>query len=465
MSFPSPLEVLRRLTLGRAALLTATAWVTVQHGVQQALRLGTNVVLARLLAPELLGTMLLINTLRTGGELLSDVGIGQSIVSDERGRDPKFFNTAWTIQIIRGALLFAVALLITRPLAELYDSPQLTVLLPVAALVFLISGFTSPSKFLLQKDMQVRRLAMLGIGMAISSSAIHIALAIYTPTIWALIFGLLLSTTGGTLASFFLLDWKMHAIRIDKESARSIVDFGKWVFVSSLIYFAAMNFDRLYLAGAVPFAVLGIYGIARTFADAITQLFLRISRMIIFPKVAAARGQIPDLRRRILPVRRVALCAMALGLAALVSLADEFIYLAYDARYRSAGIFLPVLLVGAWFAILASIAEAMMLGIGKSSSMAFSNGAKFVIVVATVPVLLPTAGMLAATAALVVGEAARYAVLAWRKRAHGISFIRQDMAATALLLVAIVAFRELTHVIGITTGILGWIAEARDQLA
>ena len=143
MSFPSPLEVLRRATLGRAALLTATAWVTVQHGVQQALRLGTNVVLARLLAPELLGTMLLINTLRTGGELLSDVGIGQSIVSDERGRDPKFFNTAWTIQIIRGALLFAVALLITRPLAELYDSPQLTVLLPVAALDFLISGFTS----------------------------------------------------------------------------------------------------------------------------------------------------------------------------------------------------------------------------------------------------------------------------------------------------------------------------------
>ena len=122
---------------------------------------------------------------------------------------------------------------------------------------------------------------------------------------------------------------------------------------------------------------------------------------------------------------------MAVGLAALVSLADEFIYLAYDARYRSAGIFLPVLLVGAWFAILASIAEAMMLGIGKSSSMAFSNGAKFVIVVATVPVLLPTAGML---------------------------------AATALLLVVIVAFRELTHVIGITTGILGWIAEARDQL-
>ena len=105
-----------------------------------------------------------------------------------------------------------------------------------------------------------------------------------------------------------------------------------------------------------------------------------------------------------------------------------------------------------------------MLGLGKSSSMAFSSGAKFVIVVVTVPVLLPTAGMMGATAALVVGEAARYAVLAWSKRAHGISFLRQDIAATALLLIAIIVFRELTHLIGLTTGILGWIAEARDQL-
>ena len=153
MQLKSRLKSLRAIASDRPALWKATTWVTLEHGIQQILRLGTNVALARLLAPELLGTMLLINTLRTGGELLSDVGIGQSIVSHERGRDPKFFNTAWTIQIIRGAVLFAIALLITRPVAELYDSPELTILLPVAALVFVISGFASPSKFLLQKDL------------------------------------------------------------------------------------------------------------------------------------------------------------------------------------------------------------------------------------------------------------------------------------------------------------------------
>ena len=82
----NPIGHLRKLIVPRLALLGAAGWIAAQHAVQQFLRLGTNVVLARLLSPELLGTMLLINTFRTGGELLTDVGIGQSIVSNPKGK-------------------------------------------------------------------------------------------------------------------------------------------------------------------------------------------------------------------------------------------------------------------------------------------------------------------------------------------------------------------------------------------
>ncbi|TCJ32809.1 oligosaccharide flippase family protein [Parafrankia sp. BMG5.11] len=464
MRFYSSVGYLRRVMLQRVVLFTATAWITAQHGIQQILRLGTNVILARLLAPELLGVMLLINTLRTGGELLSDLGIGQSIVSDPRGRESDFYNTAWTIQILRGLVLFVAALLAASPLADLYDSPELGIILPIAALVFLISGFSSPSRFLLQKDMQVKRLAILGIGMAISSSTIHIALALYTPTIWALVAGLLISTAGGTIVSFFLIDWRMHRLKLSADAARSIIGFGKWIFLSSLIYFAAMNFDRLYFADAVSFTILGVYGIARTFADAITQLFIRFSRQIIFPKFAAARDQVVELRLRIIPMRRIALMGMAIFLATLVAVADQFIYLAYDQRYDAAAVFLPILLVGTWFAVLASAGEAMMLGIGKSSGMAASNATKLAIVVVTVPIILPIAGMVAAMGAIVAAEAVRYAVLAWLKRSNGISFIRQDLLATTCFLLAIPFFREFTHLIGFTDGIQGWVTRMGAQV-
>lgn len=453
-----------RRILPRMALLSATGWIAAQQGVQQLLRLGTNVLLARLLAPELLGMMLLINTLRTGGELLSDVGIGQSIVSDPRGREPWFYNTAWTIQMIRGVLLFVAALAAAGPLARLYDDPQLALLLPIAAVVFVLSGFSSPSRFLLQKDMHVRRVAIFGMMVALTSSIIHVCLALYTPTIWALIWGLLLSTLFGTVVSYFLIDWRIHAIRLNKDAIRSIIKFGRWLFLASLIYFAAMNFDRLYLAEAVPFALLGVYGIARTLADAILELFVRVSQLIIFPKFAAARSAVTELRERMIPLRRLALIMMALGLAAVVALADQFVYLVYDVRYQAASIFLPILLIGTWFAILASAGEAMMMGIGKSSGVAASNAAKFLFILITVPILLPTAGIVATSAAVACGDAARYVVLVWRKRAYGISFIRQDLAATAFFFLLIVIFREMGNLIGLTGGVLSWLAEAREAV-
>jgi hypothetical protein len=77
----------RALLKQRLGLIRAVGWVTGAFAVQQILRLGTNVVLAWLLAPELLGTMLLINVLRTGAELLTDVGIALSRTRGVPNRD------------------------------------------------------------------------------------------------------------------------------------------------------------------------------------------------------------------------------------------------------------------------------------------------------------------------------------------------------------------------------------------
>lgn len=273
----------------RANLLGAVGWVTASFGAQQILRLGTSVVLARLLAPQLLGTMVLINALRTGGELLTDLGIGQSIVKDPRGEEPIFYNTAWTLQIIRGAVLFACALIATVPLANLYGNNDLLWIIPVTSIIFVINGLTPPAPYLLQKRLNLKTIAIYNVLTGVSSSILHIALALYTPTIWALIGGLLISSVVAVGGNFFLMDCRTLALRIDPSSRSSIFNFGKWMFASSLIYFGAMNFDRLYFARAVPLAVLGVYGIARTLADTVSLLTQRLGALVIFPKISAAR--------------------------------------------------------------------------------------------------------------------------------------------------------------------------------
>lgn len=454
-------DIVARFISSKLALFGSAGWVTGAFILQQIVRLGTSILLAWLLAPGLLGTMVLINTLRTGVELLTDVGLGQSIVSNPRGNEPAFYNTAWTIQIVRGVALTIIALALSVPVAELYDNAALRYLLPWVAPIFIIAGVMSTSRFLLQKRMEVRKLANFDLGVAIAGAAVQIALAAFSPTIWALIWGLLLSAAITVVASFYIIDWRDHKIMWDKDAAKSILHFGKWIFVSTLIYFLAMNFDRLYFANAIPIALLGVYGIARTFSETGMMLFQRISNLLIFPKISASALRGADLRRSIGPTRMILIIFIATGLAMALAVADAFIYLVYDERYHAAGFFLTVLLVGTWFSTLATISDSIMMGVGKPSGVAFSNGAKLAVIVALLPYLLANYGINAALAVCVLAEIVRYVVLMWQKRSQGIGFARQDIIATVIFILLALLFRELTMLIGLTGGIGDWIIQAQ----
>ena len=452
-----------RQTAGWTSHFSAISWIAGTYAIQQVLRLASSILLAWLLAPALLGTMLLINALRTGGELLTVVGVGPSIVNNRRGGEPDFFNTAWTVQIVRGLLLFSVALLLTAPIAHAYGKPELLHLLPAAAPIFLLTGLTSPSRFILQKRLEIRKLATFDLLMAMFGSAVQVVLAYFMPTIWALIFALLISMAVPAIASFFLIDWRIHRLRWEVEALRDIVHFGKWVFLSSLIYYLAMNFDRLYLPSAIPLALLGIYGIARTFADAAAELFQRVGSFLVFPKISATRLRGPALRAALGPMRLALLGTVAVSLSLAVALADRFIYLVYDARYHDAGLLLTILLAGSWFAILAAMSDAVMMGLGKPSGVAFANGAKLAVISLTLPFFLPRFGLIAAMGGFVAAEAMRYAVLVWRKRTAGLNFVRQDILLTMLFFFLIFLFREATYLAGLTGGIAEWAIEGQKM--
>jgi len=453
----------RMMVPERRNLLRSATWVAVPFISSQLIRLGSSVVIAWLLAPELLGMMLLINTLRTGAELLTDVGVGQSIVSQKRGGEPDFYNTAWTIQIIRGVALFLVALAVAPPIAKGYDDPQLLVLLPAMAPIFLLTGFTSPARFLLQKQLEVRTQSLFDLAMGIFGTLVQISLAWAMPNIWALILGSLIATAASMVASYFMMDWRTLRFRLNKESLKTTLTFGKWIFASSIVYFLAMNFDRLYFANAVPFAVLGIYGIARTFSDTMMLLFVRISQMLVFPMISSATERGRDLRQRIIPVRFGVLASVAVALAFSIALADEFINLIYDARYSDAGIMMTVLLFGTWFGILAAMADAIMMGVSKPAGIALANGLKLLMIVIGLPLAFREFGFAGCLTVLVLAECFRYVVLVFIKRRIGLGFSRQDIVMTLCFFGLILVFREITMVIGLTDGLRGW-AEQLEAL-
>src|SRR5689334_18676323 len=228
-----PASLIMAISIG--FLLRGAVWTIGAYGLGQALRLATNVFLARLLAPELFGIMTIVNSLRMGIELLSDVGIGQNIIYHNDANDPDFYNTAWSLQAIRSVLLWFVALAVAVPVAHFYQTPILVYIVPLVAFSMVLSGFTSVSRSLLQKRLQIGRLNAFDMIMSVVTSAAHILFALLSPTIWALAFGGLFGSAVTMVGSYFLLPDIKQKFYLSKTFVWEILSFGKWIFVSSII--------------------------------------------------------------------------------------------------------------------------------------------------------------------------------------------------------------------------------------
>jgi O-antigen/teichoic acid export membrane protein len=210
--------------------------------------------------------------------------------------------------------------------------------------------------------------------------------------------------------------------------------FGVWIFVSSIVYFFASNFDRLYLAKIIPLGLLGVYGIARNISELLGLLAARMGNGIIFPLVAAL-SQLPrsELRQRLSSSRLQFLFLAALGFSLFAAVADLLINVIYDERYREAGWMLPVLIAGAWFSTLCSVNESTLLGLGKPSYGALANSLKFAFLVVALPIGFLNQGARGCVIVVAAADLCRYIPIFIGQRREKFSFGMQDAVLTVVM--------------------------------
>jgi O-antigen/teichoic acid export membrane protein len=439
-------------------LLKQVGWVVVPYGVQQVARLGTNIVLARLLAPEIFGLMLLVNTLRTGAELLSDIGIRQSVVRSPNGDDHRFLNVAWTLQLLRGSILTIIMLATAAPITAWYARPELYPIIVAISPVFLLSGMASPALFVVQRKMKLRKRALFEFGCLVFQCTFSIALAYLWRDVWALVWGLVGSVFVSSAMSFLLEPNMRTRLAWDRSYVGEIFNFGKWIFLSTVVYFAATSYDRLYFVAVLSLSMAGVYGVSRTFSDVLGQLAQRTGSLLVFPRIAAMQVRRAEMAPRLRSRRRHTLALVAIATGFGVACADRFILLAYDWRYQSAAFMVPVLLVTTWFSVLSAFADSMLMGCGRPAPGARANMAKFLVLLVGLPIAVSQGSMLEGLIVLLLAEMARWLALIPPSRKEQFMKASDDLQLTAFMLVTAVVVKFTVGLTGLVPTLDEWWA-------
>ena len=411
----------------RKRAVRASAVTLGGYATAQLLRIGSNMTLTRLLFPEAFGLMALISVLTAGLQMLSDVGIGPSIVQHERGEDVDFLDTAWTVQVMRGLLLWSIGIAIAYPYAWLYDEPQLVLMTMVATSHAAIAGLSSTKLYGLSRRMEVGRIVGIDLTAQISSIVTMVIIAWIYETVWALPIGALVAALVKTVLSQLAIEGPVNRLRWHRESSRDILHFGKWIFVSTLVGYVALRLDIFVLGRLLPLDLLGIYSIAGLLA-ALPQLITgRLMNAVLFPALAeAARKDRAGLPQALAEVRAVMLPAAMAAVLAIVVLGPAFFRLLYDDRYHDAGWIAQLLMASAWFGLLIHVGSRTLLALGDSRSLAIANAVRL-----GATIIGSLGGYwLGELPGLIIGVAggglAGYASLSVSLRGHGLSTMRDD---------------------------------------
>lgn len=416
-------------------VVSSAIWVLFATGGQQAIRLIGNLILTRLLFPESFGVMAIVFAVLVSLNLLSDIGLREGVINSDRINDPQFMRTAWTLQILRTALMAVCAAAAAYPLATLYKEPILGPVLIAIALSTLIASCKSIALLAYDKRLDVKAQMLIGIGVQTAGLVLSVIWAYYSPTIWALIAGQFLAVTLDLILSYVLFTGHHSRLAWDKSSVSQLFSYGKWIFISSAISLIVLQGDRLLMGIFLSMTELGIYSVAATWAALATLVSGSLSGRILHPYFKQAIDTHRDFTH-IHNVRKMLNALYVVGCLLLAFFGDWLVTLLYDDRYASAGWMLQILALGQVGRSLTTTLQPFMLASGDSFSQMKFSACSAVILIGLIWFGGQAAGAPGLIVAYSLSGMISHPLMVLYAKKHGFHCTKPDMSFIALAIIA-----------------------------
>src|SRR5262245_16483407 len=222
------------------------------------LRVGSLMVLARLLNPTDFGLVGMVTALTGILSLFRDFGLSAASVQRATVTEEQTSTLFW-INILVGGILTAVGLVSAPVIAAFYHEPRLLRVTSVLAMGFLINGAGVQHSSILQRQMRFTALAVIDIVSLTISTAVAFAMAMAGYGYWALVAMTLCLPLASTVGLWLATPWVPGRPR-RQAGIRSMLRFGGTTTLNGLVMYIASNFEKVLLGRFWGAEAIGIYG-------------------------------------------------------------------------------------------------------------------------------------------------------------------------------------------------------------
>jgi len=359
----------------RKKIITAGLWVIGAFGVSQFLRLGGNLIVTRMLDPEMFGIMAVVYVVAQGLAMFSDLGLRAYIIRHKRYSDIKMLNIVWTLQVIRGWLIFVVIAFIafclyianqklSYDLGDIFSKGELPLLLVVIGAVSIISGYMSLAPILVERELKRGKLELIDLVSQLVGVTVMTVWAWLSPSLWALVSSSVIVVVMRLVLTYKLFEIR-HRLSWNKTVVKDVYHFGKWIFFASALTYLAMQGDKLIFSSYLTAAELGVYSIAFMLASVVTNVCQQITSKVWFPVLSRVANDKPEaLKEKYYEVRTKQDPIVFFVIGIMISIAPKVIDFLYDERYQGAGWMIEILLIGVIGDVILNMGTVCMTALG-----------------------------------------------------------------------------------------------------
>ena len=272
-------------------------------------------ILAKMLAPEIWGTIGLILIFIEVLQVFIESGLGNALIQKKDADDLDFSTVFYFNCVICGAaylLMFFAAPLI----AWFYKAPELTSAIRVMSLVLVVSGLKNVQQAYVSKNMLFKRFFFATLIGTVTAAVIGIAMAYFGFGLWAIIAQNLINVTIDTCILWITVKWRPKKA-FSFQRLKQLYSFGWKLFASSLMEVIYLKLRGLIIGRKYSKEDLAYYTYGEYFPQFITSILNSSIDSVLLPSMSSvqdSRENVKNMTRRAIKIGTYILMPFMVGI-------------------------------------------------------------------------------------------------------------------------------------------------------
>lgn len=275
-----------------------------------------SIILARLLDPNVYGTVALVTVFTTIMQVFVDSGMGNALIQKKDADDLDFSSVFW-FNLIICFILYLIMFIAAPFIAAFYKMPELTSVVRVLSLILIISGVKNVQQAYVSRTMQFKKFFFSTIGGTIGAAVVGIIMAYMGFGVWALVAQMLFNTTVDTIILWITVKWRPKMM-FSLQRLKELFSFGWKLLVSSLLDTVYNDLRQLIIGKLYSSDDLAFYNQGKKFPHLIVTNINTSIDSVLLPTMSKAqddKSTVRSMTRRAIKTSTYIMMPIMIGLA------------------------------------------------------------------------------------------------------------------------------------------------------